>query len=204
MADLTTKQRRLLRFIIGEVRDRRVPPTFAEMARAIDVSSKNAVAKLLRRLEDAGYIRRDSSARGIEVLKTLGESLSPDTVSVPLVGEVVAGTPVLAEENIEDNVIMPADLVGGFSNVFMLRVRGDSMKDAGILEGDRVLVRQHVQADNGDIVVACIGDETTVKRFVRTEKQTYLKAENPDHSDIHPSVDWTIQGKVIAVTREYG
>lgn len=203
MPDLTPKQRKLLSFIVREVRERRMPPTFSQMAKAIGVSSKNAVAKLLNRLEAAGYIHRNSSARGIEVVKTLGETLSLDTVSVPLIGQVVAGMPVLAEENIEGHAILPADLVGGFQNTFLLGVRGDSMKDAGILEGDRVLVRSGVESDHNDIVVACIEGETTLKRFIRRGGGAYLKAENPAYPDIHPASEWTIQGKVIAVMREY-
>lgn len=203
MSHLTPKQRRLLSFIVREVRERRLPPTFSQMAEAIGVSSKNAVAKLLAKLEAAGYIRRDSSARGIEVVKTLGETLSLDTISVPLIGNVAAGLPTLAEENIEGHVVLPTDLVGGFRNTFLLGVRGDSMRDAGILEGDRVLVRSGVEPDHNDIVVACIEGETTLKRFIRRGGGTYLKAENPAYPDIHPASEWTIQGKVIAVMREY-
>ena len=159
------------------------------------------MAKLLRVLEDKGYIRRSSKARDIEVLNPEGEAISRGMFSVPLLGHITAGLPMLAEEQIEDWLNLPTSLVRGRKDVFLLKVQGMSMKDAGILSGDLVLVKQQKIAELNDIVVALLDDEATVKRLVKRDGKFFLKAENKDYPNIYPEHEWSIQGKVIGVIR---
>jgi repressor LexA len=165
------------------------------------VSSKNAVAKLLKSLEDAGHIKISGKARGIEVLNALGESLEKGLIAVPLVGNVQAGSPHLAEEQIEDWINLPSTLIRGRRDVFLLKVRGDSMINAGIYEGDLVIVRPVKDAKHNDIVVALLHDEATVKRYIQIKNRAYLKAENPKYKNIYPKEEWMVQGKVVGVIR---
>lgn len=201
MKEISPRQKELLDFIIASIRDNNLPPTLSGMAKALKVKSKNAVAKLLKELEDKGYIERDATARGIKVLETMGKSLQKGLISVPLVGEVPAGMPILAEETIEDWVNLPTTLTRGRKDVFLLRVRGESMVNAGIFNNDMVIVYPTKDIKNGDIVVALIEGEATVKRFVKVNSRTYLKAENPKFPNIYPLVEWTVSGKVVGVIR---
>src|SRR6185503_19917007 len=137
------------------------------MSTYLKVKSKNAVAKLLDALEDGGVIRTNGKARGIEILNSLGESLEKGLVRVPILGHVQAGSPHLAEEHIEDWINLPQTLIKNRRDVFLLLVRGDSMINAGMFEGDLVIVRPTREAKNNDIVVALLHDEATVKRFVQ-------------------------------------
>ncbi len=198
---LTDRQKELLQFIIKQVREYSLPPSISEMATHLKVKSKNAVAKLLNCLERDGYIKINGKARGIEVLKTLGESLNKGFISVPLLGSIQAGSPHLAEEHIEEWINLPQNLIKGRRDVFLLRVRGDSMINAGIFEGDLVIVRPTKEAKNNEIVVALLHDEATVKRFIQIKNRAYLKAENPSYKNIYPKEDWMIQGKVVGVIR---
>lgn len=199
--NITERQKELLSFIVKQIRDHSLPPSISEMATFLKVKSKNGVAKLLDALEAEGFIRTSGKARGIEVLKSLGESLQRGLISVPLVGSVQAGSPHLAEENIEEWINLPQSLVKGRRDVFLLRVRGDSMINAGIFEGDLVIVRPTKEVRNNDIVVALLHDEATVKRFIQIKNRAYLKAENPDYKNIYPKEDWMVQGKVVGVIR---
>ena len=174
---------------------------YFEMANYLQVKSKNAVSKLLEGLEDGGYIKTSGKARGITVLDSLQESLEKGLVSVPLVGSVQAGSPHYAEEYVEDWINLPQTLIKGRRDVFLLKVRGDSMKNAGMLEGDLVIVHPTKEAKHNDIVVALLHDEATVKRFIKIKNRSYLKAENPEYSNIYPKEDWMIQGKVVGVIR---
>jgi repressor LexA len=171
------------------------------MAKHLGVKSKNAVAKLLNALEGGGYIKTDGRARGITVLNALNEALEKGLVRVPVLGNIQAGSPHYAEEYVEDWINLPQSLVKGRRDVFLLKVRGDSMVKAGIFEGDLVIVRPTREARNNDIVVALLHDEATVKRFVQIKNRAYLKAENPDYPNIYPKEDWMIQGKVVGVIR---
>jgi len=171
------------------------------MATHLKVKSKNAVAKLLSSLEDGGYIKTSGKARGITVLDSLSESLQKGMIRVPILGNIQAGSPHLAEEHIEDWINLPQTFVRGRRDVFLLKVRGESMINAGIFEGDLVIVRPTREAKNNDIVVALLHDEATVKRFVQIKNRAYLKAENPDFANIYPKEDWMIQGKVVGVIR---
>ena len=202
MKEITSRQRDLLEYIIHSIRENGLPPTISEMADAMKVRSKNAIAKLLAGLELKGYIKRDRSARGIKVLDSLGQALQKGLVSVPLVGDVPAGSPVLTEEYIEEWVNLPTHLTRGRKDVFLLRVRGESMIGAGIFNNDLVIVYPTRDIKNQDIVVALVDNEATVKRFVKVGERTYLKAENPKFSNIYPWNELTVQGKVVGVIRQ--
>lgn len=201
MNDITSRQKQLLQYIIKQVRDHNLPPSVSEMATFLKVKSKNAVAKLLKSLEDNGYIKTSGKARGIEVLNALGESLEKGLIAVPLLGRIQAGSPHLAEQQVEEWINLPSSLVKSRRDVFLLKVRGDSMVNAGIYEGDLVIVKPTREAKHNDIVVALLHDEATVKRFIQIKNRSYLKAENPDYKDIYPKEEWMVQGKVVGVIR---
>lgn len=198
---ITDRQKELLKFIVSQIREYNMPPSISEMAEFLEVKSKNAVAKLLNSLEENGYIETNGKARGITVLNSLTDSLQKGLIRVPLVGSVQAGSPHMAEEFIEEWINLPQSLVKGRRDVFLLRVRGDSMINAGIHEGDLVIVRPTHDVKNNDIVVALLHDEATVKRFVQIKNRAYLKAENPDYQNIYPKEEWMVQGKVVGVIR---
>jgi repressor LexA len=198
---ITKRQQELLRYIIKQIREHNLPPSVSEMADYLGVSSKNAVAKLLRSLQEGGYIAVTGKARGISVLNSLNESVQKGMVRVPILGSIQAGSPHLAEEYIEDWINLPQTLIKSRRDVFLLRVRGDSMINAGIHEEDLVIVRPTQDVRNNDIVVALLHDEATVKRFVQIKNRSYLKAENPDYANIYPKEDWMVQGKVVGVIR---
>lgn len=200
--EITSRQKELLKFIVQQIRDFNLPPSVSEMAKYLKVNSKNAVAKLLNALESAGHIKTSGKARGISVLNSLGESLEKGFISVPLIGGVQAGSPHLAEEQIEEWINLPSSLIKGRRDVFLLKVRGDSMLNAGIYENDLVIVRPVKDAKNNDIVVALLHDEATVKRLVYVKNRAYLKAENPKYANIYPKEEWMIQGKVVGVIRQ--
>jgi len=204
MRPLTDKQKNVLRLIAEKIKDVGYPPTLQELADDLGVQSKNAVLKHLNALEKKGYIgkREGGAARGIRVLESLGFLDAPGVNSVPLVGSVPAGSPLLAEENVERYLTIPKDLLPSKGEYFALKVQGDSMINAGIFEDDLVVVKSTNSANNGDIVVALIGNETTVKRFVSTGSERYLKPENPKYSDIYPTQEWSVQGKVVALIRD--
>ncbi len=199
--EISERQKQLLKFIIQQIRDHNLPPSVSEMAKYLKVKSKNAVAKILDSLEEQNFISISGKARGINVLNSLGESLQRGLVAVPILGNIQAGTPHLAEEQIEEWINLPQSLIKGRRDVFLLRVRGDSMINAGIYEGDLVIVRPTKDVKNNDIVVALLHDEATVKRFVQIKNRAYLKAENPDYKNIYPKEEWMVQGKVVGVIR---
>jgi repressor LexA len=204
MRPLTDKQKTVLRIIAEKVKEVGYPPTLQELADELGVRSKNAVLKHLNALEKKGYIgkREGGAARGIRILESLGFLDTTDVDSLPLVGSVPAGSPLLAEENVERYVSIPKELLPTKGEYFALKVQGDSMIDAGIFEDDLVVVHSTNSAYNGDIVVALIGNETTVKRFVLKNGEPYLKPENPSYPEIHPAQEWSVQGKVVALIRE--
>ncbi len=198
---ITDRQKQLLKFIVKQIRDHNLPPSMSEMAEYLEVKSKNAVSKLIDGLVDGGYIETSGKARGITVLNSLTESLDKGMIRVPLIGSVQAGSPHLAEEYIEEWINLPQTLIKGRRDVFLLRVRGDSMINAGIHEGDLVIVRPTREAKHNDLVVALLHDEATVKRYVQVKNRVYLKAENPDYPNIYPKEEWMVQGKVVGVIR---
>ncbi|HEX9973373.1 MAG TPA: transcriptional repressor LexA [bacterium] len=209
MKKLTQKQNEVLETITQKINGNGVPPTLEELREELGMGSKNAVLSHLDALVKKGYIERSSKARDIRVLKRLNRERAMNNnlaiesiLELPVIGTVAAGTPVLTEENIERFIYVPNYLVQSKQPCFALRVHGDSMMNAGIFDGDLVIVQSTQLAKNGDIVVALIGNEVTVKRLVIRETQRYLKAENPSFSDIVPDEPWSLQGKVLALIRE--
>ena len=204
MKKLTEKQKQILELIGRHVKERGFPPTMQELADELGIRSKNAIFKHLASLESKGFIQRHGggTARGITVLHPMGLPNQTHADNIPVLGRIAAGMPMLAQENIERYVAVPDYLTGGGGSYFALRVQGDSMIDAGIYEGDLVIVRSTTQAANGDIVVALTGEEATVKRLMMSSDSMYLKPENPAYAPIPLSQAWSIQGKVVALIRE--
>ena len=206
MQDLTPRQRQVLEFIETEVRHRGYPPSVREIGEAVGLSSSSTVHAHLAALQDKGYLRRDpTKPRAIEVSFEPGSGAATErrpVRHVPLVGDVAAGTGVLAAENIEESLPLPEDFTGE-GTLFMLRVRGESMIDAGILDGDFVVVRQQDTADNGDIVVAGIpGEEATVKTFLKKGSTITLRPANPELDDmVFSPGEVQLFGKVVTVLR---
>lgn len=206
--ELTRRQTQILDFVRSEIHRRGYPPSVREIGDAVGLSSSSTVHSHLAALEAKGYIRRDpSKPRALEVLDFRDTASGVDygqVHAVPVVGQVAAGLPILASENIESTITLPAELAG--EQTFVLRVRGDSMIEAGILNGDHVVVRQQETADNGDIVVAVMADEmsgepeATVKRFYREADRIRLQPENSSMEPIY-SRDVTVLGKVVALFR---
>lgn len=209
MKKLTQKQNEVFETITQKINGDGVPPTLEELREELGMGSKNAVLSHLDALVKKGYIERSSKARDIRVVKRLTRERAMNNnftnesiLELPVIGTVAAGMPVLTEENIERFIYVPNYLVQSKQPCFALRVHGDSMMNAGIFDGDLVIVQSTQLAKNGDIVVALIGNEVTVKRLVVSESQRYLKAENPAFSDIVPNEPWALQGKVLALIRE--
>ncbi len=202
MKTLTPRQQAVLSYISDFIQQNNYPPTYQEIADAFDIVSKNGVVRHLVALERKGYIERSNTlARSIRIVHS--EYLpATDTIRIPLVGRVSAGFPILAEENIDHQVAIPRTLIKSEGRYFALRVQGDSMINAGILDGDMVLVQSTNLPNAGEIVVALVGDEVTVKRFVNQGNKKFLQAENPAYPDIHPQGEWSIQGRVIALIRD--
>ena len=197
--NLTKRQSEIFEFIKLQIDKTGYPPTVREIGTALGLHSPSTVHAHLAKLERSGVLRRDpSKPRAIEILVDKAKRVMRP--AVPLVGQVAAGTPILAEENIEDQFEIPG-VIGADSGDYALRIRGDSMRDAGILEGDYVVVHPADDADNGQIVVAMIEDEATVKRFFRDGKSVRLEPENPAYQPII-SQDAEILGKVIGVFRK--
>lgn len=203
MKKMSARQQQILDFIKGEVRAKGYPPSVREIGEAVGLASSSTVHGHLDRLEKRGLIRRDKTKpRAIEIL-------SDDTVViedhdavtyVPVIGKVTAGTPITAIENVEEHFPLPTHMVGA-DNVYMLSVSGDSMVNAGILDGDRVLVRQQSTADNGEIVVAMTDEgEATVKRIYKEASKIRLQPENDELEAMYFD-NVSILGKVIGVYR---
>ena len=198
--ELTKRQQQVLDFIVDYTRDSGYPPTVREMADAFSMSSKGAYDHL-KAIEKKGYIRRDpAKPRAIELLDFVPKRTRDSVVEVPVVGKVAAGEPLLATQNIERTLSLSGDMVRA-ENPFALKVKGDSMIEAGILEDDYVIVKQQQNADQGDIVVALIGEEATVKRFYKASDHIRLQPENQTMKPIIVK-DVMIMGKVIGLFRE--
>lgn len=198
--DLSQRQTDIIEFIKRVIREKGYPPSVREIGDAVGLMSSSTVHGHLQTLEEKGYIRRDpTKPRAIEILDSSSDADKKRTVFVPIIGRVTAGQPILAQENIEDTFPLPSELVNS-DTVFMLRVKGESMIEAGIMDGDLILVRQQKVARNGEIVVAMIGEEATVKRFFKEKTLIRLQPENPYMEPIY-SQDVVILGKVIGVFR---
>ena len=205
--ELSPRQRETLEAIKSHIEKTSVPPTIREIMTALQVSNPGGVQGHLKALEKKGYIDRDPrSSRGIrlkERLRQVSDAISDQVSQVPILGRIPAGGPMLAEENIEEWVTLPTDLTKGKREVFILRAQGDSMMGAGIFDGDLLIIQPTQDPKHGDIVAALIGDDATVKRFIRKDNMSYLKAENPKYQNVYPDQEWTIQGKVTAVVRPH-
>ncbi|NOX23888.1 MAG: transcriptional repressor LexA [Actinobacteria bacterium] len=203
--ELTSRQQEILQYILQSVDERGYPPAIREIGDAVGLSSPSTVHSHLNALVKAGYLRRDpTKPRAIEVLDPghVEPSLHRAPVrDVPLVGRIAAGSPILAEQDIEEIYPLPTELVGN-DPVFMLRVRGDSMIDVGILDEDFVVVRRSQTAQNGQLVAALVdGEEATVKRFQRKDGRVTLFAENADYAPMVFTEGVEILGVVAAVLR---
>ena len=200
MSKMSERRRKILEFIKAEVNAKGYPPSVREIGEAVDLKSSSTVHGHLIRLEELGYIRRDpSKPRAIEVLDDVNAP-KMRAFDVPVLGRVTAGAPILAVENIEEYFPVPKNFVD-HEDVFILRIKGDSMIEAGILDGDYVLVSKQETAANGEIVVALLnGEESTVKRFYHEGNRIRLQPENSTMEPIY-SGDVAILGKVIGVFR---
>src|SRR5215211_7218861 len=198
--NLTKRQQEIFDYVKRYGSEHGYPPTVRDIGKAIGLTSSSTVHAHLANLEKVGLLRRDpSKPRAIELLVDKArEVVSPS--GLPLVGQVAAGRPVLAEENIEDYVSVP-EIAGGGDGEFVLEVRGDSMIDAGILQGDHVVVRRQDTAADGEIVVALVGEEATVKRFFRESDHVRLQPENNAMEPIR-SRDVTLLGRVVGLCRQ--
>jgi repressor LexA len=181
MKRLTEKQEKVYNFIEEMIKQSGYPPTLREIAAVMKISP-HAVSGYLDSLVKKGYIERDSKARGIRILKPLNKDTvigNGDIVTLPIVGSIQAGLPILAIENIEAKVSISRDLRKGFEDCFLLRIQGDSMMGDHILEGDLAIIKPQETAENGEIVVALINGEATIKRFYREEGRIRLQPANP-------------------------
>ena len=210
--ELNKREKTILRFIEKEVLANGYPPSVREICRAVGLKSTATVHGYIAKLEEKGYIKKEQQkGRTLKLLKSEIASKSKvsdfkdifngkEMVDVPIIGKITAGTPILAVENVTDTFPIPLDFVGN-SESYMLVVRGESMIEAGILSGDYILIRRQNTAENGDIVVALIGDEATVKTFYKEKDHIRLQPEN---SSMDPIIVPTCEvlGKVIGVFRK--
>lgn len=210
-SELNKREKAILKFIEKQVLEDGYPPSVREIGKAVGLNSTATVHGYLAKLKDKGYIKKeDKKGRTLKLLKgSAGQAIKPaekdfyaqkELIEVPLVGKITAGEPILAVENISDTFPIPIDFVGN-SDCFMLTVRGESMIEAGILNGDYILVRKQNNAINGEIVVALIEDEATVKTFYKEKDHIRLQPQNPTMDPIIvPNCE--ILGKVIGVFRK--
>jgi len=201
-SDISERQREILDLILETVRRRGYPPSVREIGEAVGLSSPSTVHSHLSALVEAGLLRRDpSKPRAIEVIEEEPDLRRAPVRDVPLVGRIAAGTPILAEEDIEEIFPLPTEIVGN-DPVFMVRVQGDSMILAGIFDRDLVVIRRQPDARDGELVAALIdGEEATVKRLRREAGRVVLLPENPDYEPIVLTGGVEILGKVVAVIR---
>lgn len=197
---ITAKQREILEYIKNEILNKGYPPAVREICEAVKLKSTSSVHAHLESLEKNGYIRRDpTKPRAIEIMDENFNLTRREVVNVPVIGSVAAGQPLLAVENIEAYFPLPAEMIPNH-DTFMLKVKGDSMVNAGIFEGDKVFVQKQPTAENGDIVVALVDDSATVKRFYKESGHIRLQPENNAYEPIIVP-DCTILGKVFGVFR---
>lgn len=205
---LTPRQHRVLDVIRRSVAERGYPPSMREIGEAVGLTSVSSVSHQLRQLQTKGYLRRDANRpRAVEMRTPHGQQPPTDDTGnprpaaayVPVVGRIAAGGPILAEQAVEDVFPLPKQLVGD-GELFLLKVKGDSMIDAAICEGDWVVVRQQQVAENGDVVAAMIEGEATVKTFKRRDGHVWLMPHNPAYEPI-PGDQAQVLGKVVAVLR---
>jgi len=205
LSNLTSRQKQIYDFLVRTVREKGYAPSIQEIGSRFKIASTNGVFRHLKALEKKGYIRRVGK-RALEILSAQGRSVLPDVREVPILGRVPAGRPLLAEENFEDFLWVAREMARG-REVFALKVKGDSMIEDGILDGDYVIIRRQETADNGDIVCVLIDGEATLKRFYRRGNTMTLRPANKNYSPIVVSQEepggFRIQGKAIGLTRRF-
>ena len=200
---ISTKQREILEYIKSEILSRGYPPAVREICEAVNLKSTSSVHSHLETLEKNGFIRRDpTKPRAIEICDDNFQMVRTEMASLPVIGTVAAGTPILAEENIDSYFPVPAEIVPNGAPSFVLKVKGDSMINAGIFNGDQIFVQQCNTAKNGDTIVALIDDSATVKTFYKEKDHIRLQPENDDMDPIIVD-DCQILGKVFGVFRYY-
>lgn len=198
---ISKKQQEILEYIKSEILNRGFPPAVREICEAVNLKSTSSVHSHLETLEKNGYIRRDpTKPRAIEILDDNFNLTRREVVNVPILGRVAAGEPLLAVENVESYFPIPSELLPN-AQTFMLHVKGESMINAGILDGDSVLVQQQSNADNGDMVVALVEDSATVKTFYKEDGYYRLQPENDAMEPIIIQGELSILGKVIGIFR---
>jgi repressor LexA len=209
--EISEKQMEILEFLNKEVQEKGYPPSVREMCRAMGFKSTSTIHAQLEKLKDMGYISKDPfKPRAIKIIgfpenkitnNSPGYFSHKELINVPIIGKITAGQPILAVENIEDTFPIPLEFAQN-GDVFMLTVQGESMIGAGILDGDMVLVRQQDTAENGDIIVALIDDEATVKSFYHEKDHIRLQPENPYMEPIIVKDGISVLGKVVGVFRK--
>ena len=198
---ITKKQTEILEYIKSQILNKGYPPSVRDICTAVNLKSTSSVHAHLETLEKNGYIRRDpTKPRAIEIIDDNFNLVRREVVNVPLVGTVAAGQPILAVENIEAYFPVPAEFMPNEQS-FMLKVKGDSMINAGVLDGDQVLVKQQNTAENGDMVVALVDDSATVKTFYKENGYYRLQPENDNMEPIIVTGNLKILGKVFGVFR---
>jgi len=204
METLTEKQKKVYNLIIENIKQLGYPPSLREIGAVMKITP-NAVRGYLDTLVKKGYIERDSIARGIRVIKPLDKEnlvcVNSNTVTLPIIGRIQAGQPILAIENIEGELSISKGFRKGLEGCFLLRIQGDSMVEDHIIEGDLAIVKPQETADNGEIVVALVNDEATIKRYYREKTRVRLQPANPLYEPIYVERDFKIQGKVIGLIR---
>jgi repressor LexA len=197
---LTDRQKQIYDYLLNMIRAKGYAPSIPEIGAKFNIASTNGVADHLKALEKKGYIRR-TGKRAIEILSVLGKPALTAVRDIPILGRIPAGKPFLSEENVEGLLPITSDM--GSGKLFALEVKGDSMVNAGILNGDRVIVKQQATADNGQIVCALINGEATLKRFFKKDGVVTLKAENQAYEPITVSAgEFRIVGRVVGLTRK--
>ncbi|MGM0549086.1 MAG: transcriptional repressor LexA [Bacillota bacterium] len=206
MDDLSKRQKSILQFIIDQIKSKGYPPSVREIGKAVGLKSPASVHSHLKTLEKLNYLRRDpSKPRAIEVIYNSEPEAKneKEMINIPVVGKVTAGSPILAEENIEDYFPLPLSyLKVGNNDLFMLKVSGNSMVEAGIHDGDYVIAEKQNYAKNKDIVIALLEEEATVKRFFKEEDHIRLQPENPAYEPII-SKNIKVLGKVTGLFRKF-
>ena len=201
LTSLTVRQKEIYDFLLRTIREKGYAPSIPEIGRHFKIASTNGVSDHLKALEKKGYIRRVGK-RAIEVLSAVGKPVLTAVRDIPIVGRVPAGKPFLSEENIEGLLTITNDM--GSGKLFALQVKGDSMINAGIMDRDRVIVKQQGTAENGEIVCALIEGEATLKRFNRKDGVITLKAENEKYAPITVSAgEFRVLGKVVGLMRKF-
>ncbi len=201
---LTEKQEAVLKFIEEYQLSFGKSPTLREMREHFRVSSDNSILKHLKALKEKGCIEKDDTPRGIKLLSQIKERLQGTAgIKLPVLGYIPAGGPVVSEEYVSSWMEVGQDLAKNSKDYFLLQVTGNSMIDAGIFEGDLVVVDCKKEPRDSDVVVALVDNENTLKRLIKKNGKVYLKAENKNYQDIHPENELSIQGVVTALIRQY-